>query len=101
MTATRDPRGVGNGPVAGRFVLLIANDDSDAPDWNYVTSWDTWEECEVAFPIKQGFKLRDDETGLEWLANWPYEREAHRKMRLRAREGSWGDSYEEAMLRGE
>jgi hypothetical protein len=45
--------------TAGRFVLFEGNE-------NYVTSWDTWEECAVAFPIEKGYRLRDDETGRVW-----------------------------------
>ncbi len=58
-------RGVGNGPVA-------------EPEWGYVTSWDTWKDCETAFPIGVGFKLIDEATGREWLAQSPYEWEAAR-----------------------
>ena len=66
--------------VAGRFVLLCCTyeDGMKEPEWGFCTSWDSWEECCVAFPIAPGFKLHDDETGREWLANTPYEWEAAR-----------------------
>lgn len=71
-TTTDRVRGVGNGPVAGRFVLLHLFPGHEG----FVTSWDTWDEAEVAFPIVDGFRLRDDETGRVWHAGSPYEWEA-------------------------
>ncbi len=62
-------RGVGNGPVAGRFVLF------DPPDF-YITSWDTWEDAKAAFPIEGESVLRDEETGREWRRGYKYEWEA-------------------------
>lgn len=75
-----DPRGAGNGPAAGRFVLLGRVEEAGmaAPEWGYVTSWDTWEEAAVAFPIAAGFQLQDGETGREWPAHSRYEWEAAR-----------------------
>ena len=70
--AARDARGVGNGPVAGRFVLLESHPDAQV----YVTSWGTWEEAEAAFPIPFMCFLRDDETGRQWLPGAPYEWDA-------------------------
>lgn len=63
---------------SGRFVLLCCTyeDGMDEPEWAYSTSWDTWEECESAFPIGAGFKLHDDATGREWLAHAPHVWEA-------------------------
>ena len=69
-----DPRGVGNGPVAGRFVLFEPDEDGGF----YVTSWDTWAEAEAAFPIQGALVLRDNETGREWFSGSPYEWEAAR-----------------------
>lgn len=65
-------RGVGNGPVAGRFVLFEPIDGEDA----YITSWDTWEEARAAFPIEGNAVLRDDETGRVWRRGYAYEWEA-------------------------
>ncbi len=65
-------RGVGNGPVAGRFVLLYRM-GATAEDDAYVTSWDTWDECAVAFPLERGFFLLDQETNREWLPGAHYE----------------------------
>ena len=42
----------------------------------YVTSFDTWAECEVAFPIGPGHVLLDEETGREWRHGYKYEWEA-------------------------
>ncbi len=55
---------------SGRFVLVCCTyeDGMDAPEWGYVTSWDTWEQAEAAFPIARGFKLIDDVTGREWIS---------------------------------
>lgn len=58
--------------VAGRFVLFEPMGDEDA----YITSWDTWEEAEAAFPIEGNAILRDGETGREWRAGYAYEWEA-------------------------
>lgn len=74
-------RGVGNGPVAGRFVLLhrVPNTIDQSDDVAYITSWDTWEEASAAFPIDDADSfLLDQETGREWLAGSPYEWEAAR-----------------------
>lgn len=68
----RDPRGVGNGPVAGRFVLLHGPHD----DPYYITSWDTWEECSAAFPIEGDARLFDQDTGRMWDKHSKYEWEA-------------------------
>jgi hypothetical protein len=73
--------------TAGRFVLAqILNGEE-----SYVTSWDTWEECEVAFeslrvlaprgePTRRrmpgGFYLKDGETGRVWHPGARYEWEA-------------------------
>jgi len=62
-------RGIGNGPVAGRFVLVYGDD-------GYVTSWDTWEEAEAAWPIPSEYRLEDGETGRVWHGGTPYEWEA-------------------------
>lgn len=43
---------------AGRFVLSEGDE--------YFTSWDTWEETTVAFPISKGVTLYDGETGRTW-----------------------------------
>lgn len=66
-------RGKGNGPVAGRFVLT--DESSEA----YVTSFDTWEEAEVAFEsngisarLPLGFLLYDQETGRKWYPGSKY-----------------------------
>lgn len=56
----------------GRFILVYGEENG------YVTSWDTWDEAEAAFPIGKDFCLVDDETGREWLAGSPYEWEAAR-----------------------
>lgn len=55
---------------AGRFVL------TDETEMQYVTSWDTWEEAEAAFPIDKGFRLIDCETNRMWDHHSPYEWEA-------------------------
>lgn len=55
---------------SGRFVLFTPGDDGR--DY-YITSFDTWEECEVAFPIENGNRLRDDHTGRTWFPNSRYE----------------------------
>lgn len=46
----------------GRFVLFILSPGVI----EYVTSWDTWADAQAAFPIEEGFALRDDKTGREW-----------------------------------
>lgn len=71
-----DPRPVVPTPAAataGRFVLLS---NANGVVAEYVTSWDTWEEAEAAFPIGWMCFLRDDETGREWLPGAPYEWDA-------------------------
>lgn len=63
---------------AGRFVLTTGTMEEHI---NYVTSWDTWEECEVAFEdgrLPKGFYLFDGDTGREWIPGSPYEWEAAR-----------------------
>ena len=55
---------------AGRFVLLSY---ANGVEPQYVTSWDTWEEAEAAFPIGWMCFLRDDKTGREWLPGAAYE----------------------------
>lgn len=70
--STPSVRGVGNGPVAGRFVLLHGSKDEPY----YITSWDTWEECEVAFPIENDAWLFDQDTGRKWDRHSKYEWEA-------------------------
>jgi hypothetical protein len=64
----------GSGSVAsGRFVLFEKGEEDI-----YITSWDTWEECQAAFPIEYPAILRDDDTGREWHAGDPYEWESAR-----------------------
>lgn len=64
---------------AGRFVLA-----SGTPEEHnlYVTSFDTWEECEVAFEedgcMSSYLYLHDGETGREWGPGARYEWEAAR-----------------------
>lgn len=61
--------------VPGRFVLAAPHEGELA----YVTSWDTWEECSVAFEdgrMPDGHQLIDEETGRTWLPGAPYEWEA-------------------------
>jgi hypothetical protein len=58
--------------VAGRFVLLHDVDGEQA----YITSWDSWEECEVAFPIEGDAYLLDQDTGRRWDRFSRYEWEA-------------------------
>lgn len=63
---------------AGRFVLTTGTMEEHN---FYVTSWDTWEECEVAFEngrLPRPFFLFDGETGREWIPGSPYEWEAAR-----------------------
>jgi len=72
MADTLAVRGEGNGPVCGRFVLFESTDDGDV----YITSWDTWQEAEAAFPIEGYLILSDDETGREWRRGYPYKWEA-------------------------
>ena len=59
--------------VAGRFVLVSGEN-------NYVTSFDTWEEAEVAFEsnginrrMPLGFRLEDGETGRIWHPGAKYD----------------------------
>lgn len=52
----------------GRFVL--AHGDV------YVTSWDTWAEAEMAWPIPPEYRIEDRETGRVWKGGTPYEWEA-------------------------
>ena len=59
-------------PVAGRFVLLHVFEEEEG----YVTSWDSWDDCDAAFPIDKEFVLRDQETGRAWLPGSKYEWEA-------------------------
>ena len=66
-------RGVGNGPVAGRFVLFEPGPEGES---HYITSWDTWEECRAAFPIEGKAMLEDGATGRVWRRGDPYEWEA-------------------------
>ena len=64
---------------AGRFVLLHVGfqEGMEKEEEGYVTSWDTWEECEVVwntnglFPV--GFRLYDNETGRVWHPGSRYE----------------------------
>lgn len=59
---------------AGRFTLAYVGfqEDMDEPTLNYVTSWDTWEEAQVAFNDKgslpPGYQLIDNETDKVWTA---------------------------------
>lgn len=58
---------------AGRFVLVVNQDNLPS----YVTSWDTWEECDVVWDpetglIPEGFTLYDDETGRKWFGGARY-----------------------------
>lgn len=46
----------------GRFALL--NKETGA----YITSWDTWEEAQVAFPLPDDAVLLDDLTGVNWTS---------------------------------
>jgi len=48
---------------SGRFVLYEPGTGPDGTD-GYVTSWDTWEDAGLAWPIPFGTRLRDDETGV-------------------------------------
>lgn len=59
---------------AGRFVLLY--DGPTGFGRGYVTSWDSWEEAEAAWPIEAGYRVEDGETGRVWRAGFPYEWEA-------------------------
>lgn len=70
----RDARGVGNGPVASRFVLVHDINGEEG----YCTSWETWADCEAAFPLAADFRLIDQETGREWVAGAAYDWEAAR-----------------------
>jgi hypothetical protein len=57
---------------AGRFVLVHDLADDEV----YATSWDTWEQAEVAFEdgrMPAGFTLIDTETGRRWLPGSRYE----------------------------
>lgn len=66
--------------TSGRFVLLMLVERNHAPGERdvYITSWDTWEECEVAFPLPPDTILQDCETGREWWPGSNYEWEAAR-----------------------
>ena len=57
---------------AGRFTLAYVGyqEDMDEPELGYVTSWDTWEEAQLAFnedgSLPPGYTLIDNETGDAW-----------------------------------
>jgi hypothetical protein len=57
---------------AGRFVLYQPSEEGDV----YITSWDTWEQCEAAFPIEGEAILHDLYTGRRWTRGCAYEWEA-------------------------
>lgn len=63
-----------SGLPAGRFVLL--HNGPTGFGRGYVTSWDTWDDAEAAFPIEAGFRLEDGETGRVWHPGSTYEWEA-------------------------
>ena len=57
----------------GRFVLCSPQENGQLA---YVTSWDTWEECAVAFEdghMRDGHQLVDNETGRVWHPGARYE----------------------------
>lgn len=60
-------------PVAGRFVLVEVPVGAAEADWGYITSWDTWPECEVAFPLDKDCRLIDGETGRTWYHGARYD----------------------------
>lgn len=67
MTNAPIPEQQTDRPTFGRFVLLQGDEDG------YVTSWDTWEDANVAFEsngirarMPLGFKLVDMQTGRVW-----------------------------------
>lgn len=57
----------------GRFVLCSPRENGQL---SYVTSWDTWEECEIAFEngrMPEAYQLVDNETGRVWHPGARYE----------------------------
>ncbi len=56
----------------GRFVLLYGEE-------KYVASWNTWDEAGAAlevFPIRDGYRLIDQDTGRVWFPGAQHDWEA-------------------------
>ena len=51
---------------SGRFVLYTLTETPLVTHRYYITSFETWEQCECVFPIEGDAVLLDLETGRRW-----------------------------------